>query len=81
MNSGANSSRRHFTGAVLLLVNSAEVTYPAAGNFGLTTPIDIVESVNVLKTPYLAQFGRFTAGLVSIETRRGGDGWHFDVIY
>ena len=64
-----------------LLGNSAEVTYPAAGNFGLTTPIDIVESVNVLKTPYLAQFGRFTAGLVSIETRRGGDRWHFDVIY
>ena len=62
-----------------LLVNSADVTDPATGNFGLTIPIDVVESVNVLKTPYLAQYGRFTAGVVSVETRRGGDKWHFEL--
>lgn len=61
------------------LVNSADVTDPATGQFGLTVPIDSVETINVFKTPYLAQYGRFTAGVVSVETRRGGDKWHFEI--
>ncbi|MGE0129235.1 MAG: carboxypeptidase regulatory-like domain-containing protein [Blastocatellales bacterium] len=61
------------------LVNSADVTDPATGQFGLTIPIDSVETINVFKTPYLAQYGRFTAGVVSVETRRGGDKWHFEI--
>src|SRR5207247_5560759 len=45
-----------------LIVNSADVTDPATGQFGLTVPIDSVETLNVYQTPYLAEFGRFTAG-------------------
>jgi hypothetical protein len=62
-----------------LIVNSADVTDPATGQFGLTVPIDSVESVNVYQTPFLAEFGRFTAGLVSVETRRGGDKWKWEI--
>jgi hypothetical protein len=62
-----------------LIVNSADVTDPATGQFGMTVPIDSVEVINVYKTPYLAQFGRFTAGVVSVETRRGGDKWSFEL--
>src|SRR6266852_4250453 len=29
--------------------------------------------------PYLAQYGRFTAGVVTAETRRGGDKWDFSL--
>jgi hypothetical protein len=62
-----------------LIVNSADVTDPATGQFGVTVPVDSVETINVFKTPYLAQYGRFTAGVVSVETRRGGDKWSFEV--
>ena len=62
-----------------LIVNSADVTDPATGQFGLTVPIDSVESVSVYQTPFLAEYGRFTAGLVSVETRRGGDKWKWEI--
>jgi Carboxypeptidase regulatory-like domain len=62
-----------------LIVNSADVTDPATGQFGLTVPIDSVDVVNVFQTPYLAEYGRFTAGLVSVETRRGGDKWKWEL--
>jgi hypothetical protein len=61
-----------------LSVNTADVTDPATGQFGMSVPVDIIEAVNVFKTPYLAQYGRFSAGLVSVETRRGGDKWKFE---
>jgi Carboxypeptidase regulatory-like domain/TonB-dependent Receptor Plug Domain len=61
------------------IVNSADVTDPATGQFGMTVPVDSVESISVFKTPYLAQFGRFTAGVVAVETRRGGDKWNYEL--
>ena len=62
-----------------LLVNSADVTDPATGQFGMTVPVDVVNTISVFKTPYLAQYGRFTARVVSVETRRGGDKWNFEL--
>lgn len=62
-----------------LIVNSVDATDPATGQFGPTIPIDSVETLNVFQTPFLAQYGRFTSGLVSVETKRGGDKWRFDV--
>ncbi len=62
-----------------LLVNAMDVTDPATGQFGMTIPVDSVEVVNVYKSPFFAQYGRFTGGVVSVETRRGGDKWNFQV--
>jgi hypothetical protein len=62
-----------------LIVNSADVTDPATGQFGLTVPIDSVQEMNVYQAPYLAEYGRFTAGLVSVETRRGGEQWKWEL--
>lgn len=62
-----------------LIVNSADVTDPATGQFGLTVPIDVVQSLNVYQTPFLAEYGQFTAGLVSVETKRGGDKWKWEL--
>jgi len=62
-----------------LIVNSADVTDPATGQFGLTVPIDSVETLNFYQTPFLAEYGRFSAGLVSVETRRGGDKWKWEL--
>jgi TonB-dependent receptor-like protein len=61
------------------VVNGMDVTEPATGRFGITVPVDSVESLNVLKTPFLGEYGRFTAGVVSVETRRGGEKWHFEL--
>src|SRR5262245_14820352 len=61
------------------IVNSADVTDPATGQFGMTVPVDSVQTINVFKTPYQAQYGRFTAGVVSVETKRGGDKWNFEL--
>ncbi|MBO0859406.1 MAG: TonB-dependent receptor [Chloracidobacterium sp.] len=61
------------------IVNSADVTDPATGQFGTTVPVDSVQTINVFQTPYLSQFGRFTAGVVSVETKRGGDKWDFEL--
>jgi hypothetical protein len=62
-----------------LLVDSVDVTDPATGAFGLTVPIDSVRTLSVSEMPYLAQYGKFTAGVVTAETRQGDDKWHFDL--
>ena len=61
------------------VVNQTDVTDPATGKFGQTVPVDAIESVTVLTTPFLAQYGRFTAGVIAVETRRGGEKWHYDL--
>jgi hypothetical protein len=62
-----------------LVVNSVDSVDPATGRFGLSVPIDVVDSLYVLTSPYLAQYGRFTAGVVTAETRPGGNEWHYDL--
>lgn len=62
-----------------LVVNSTDVTDPTTGRFGISVPIDSVETISVYKTPFLAEYGRFTSGVVAVETKRGGDKWHFEV--
>src|SRR5262245_1842751 len=71
--SGSGENRSAF------IVNSADVTDPATGQFGMTVPVDSVQTVSVFKAPYLAQYGRFSAGVVSVETKRGGDKWNFEL--
>jgi hypothetical protein len=62
-----------------MVVNSTDVTDPATGQFGLTVPIDSVETIDVYQTPFLAEYGRFTSGLISVETRRGGEKWKWEL--
>jgi hypothetical protein len=60
-----------------LVVNATNVTDPATGGFGTTVPVDSVERINVMKTPFLPQYGGFTAGVVAVDTKRGGDQWQY----
>ena len=62
-----------------MMVNSADVTDPATGAFGLTVPIDSVENINFYQSSVLAEFGRYSTGFVSVETRRGGDEWKWEL--
>ena len=61
------------------VVNQADVTDPATGKFGPTLPVEVVEAINVVKAPFVAEYGRFTTGIVSVETRRGADKWHAEL--
>jgi hypothetical protein len=62
-----------------LLINSVNVNDPATGDFGLSVPVDSVDILKVMQSPYLAQYGNFTAGVVSAETRRGSDKWSYSL--
>jgi hypothetical protein len=48
---------------------------PSTGNFGVELPSDAVETVDVVPNPYAAEDGRFSAGLVRVETRAGSGTW------
>jgi len=61
-----------------LLVNGLNAADPASGNFRLNLPVDSVEAVQVFQHPYTAEYGQFTGGVTRIETRRGGDHWHWE---
>src|SRR2546425_1601794 len=41
----------------------------------VSLPDDAIDSVAVLPNPYAVEFGRFSSGLVVIQTRRAGDRW------
>ncbi len=62
-----------------LLIDSAETVDPVTGSFSIDVPIDAVESVEVFKTPYQAQFGRFSGGLTVVQTKAPSDRWHFEL--
>ena len=57
------------------LVNSANVTDPVTGSFAINLPVDAIEDVQVLSSPYSAEYGRFTGAVTAVSTRPSGDRW------
>lgn len=58
-----------------LTVNSTNVTDPVTGEYAINLPVDAIQSVQVLTNPYAPEYGKFSGGVTSIETRRGTDSW------
>src|SRR5262245_50718534 len=58
-------------------MNAANVTDPSTGNLGFDLPNDAVESVDVQTNPYAAEYGRFSSGVTTVNTARGGPTWSF----
>src|SRR5919198_131430 len=48
---------------------------PTTGLTQVSLPDDAIDSVAVLPNPYAVEYGRFSSGLVVIQTRRAGDQW------
>jgi hypothetical protein len=48
---------------------------PATGLAQFALPADAIDSVAVLPNPYAVEYGRFSSGLVVIQTRRASDQW------
>jgi hypothetical protein len=63
----------------LLLVDGADLVDPVTGAFSVEVPIDAIEQLQVYKAPYLAQYGRFSGGLTTIDTKPPLDQWHWEV--
>lgn len=56
-------------------MGASTLTDPVLGLVHLTLPEDAIDSVAVLPNPYAVEYGRFSSGLVVIQTRRAGDQW------
>jgi hypothetical protein len=63
----------------MLLVDSMGMVDPVTGSYSIDMPIDAVESVEVYKTPYRADFGHFSGGLTSVTTKPPSNQWHFEL--
>lgn len=63
----------------MLLVDGAETVDPVTGAFSIEVPIDAVGSVDVFKTAYQAEYGRFAGGLTSVQTKAASDQFHFEL--
>jgi carboxypeptidase family protein/TonB-dependent receptor-like protein len=71
-----NGALEPHTGLVINGMNAAD---PATGSFRVDLPVDSVEAVQVFLTPYTGQYGQFTGAITSVETKAGGDQWHFEL--
>lgn len=63
----------------LLLINGVDGTDPSTGAPTKNIPLESISSVKVYTNPYLPEYGRFTGGLVKVETKRGGDKFKADL--
>ncbi len=63
----------------LLLVDSTEMVDPVTGSFSVQVPIDAIQSLQVYKSPYLAEYGGFSGGLTVIDTKPPSDQWHYEL--
>ncbi len=62
-----------------LQLGPATLVDPATNLSRVTLPADGIDSVSVMSNPYEVEFGRFSSGLVMIQTRRAGDDWKVHV--
>lgn len=63
----------------MLVVDSLEMVDPVTGSYSIDMPSDAIESVEVYKTPYRADFGHFAGGLTSVTTKPPSNQWDFEV--
>ena len=64
----------------MLLVDSAQMVDPVTGNFSVGVPLASVQTLNVSETPYNAQYGGFSGGLSTIETKAPPSQWQYSLM-
>jgi hypothetical protein len=62
-------------GQSMLTVDTTEMVDPITGSYSIDLPLDAIESVDVLKTPYSAEYGHFSGGLTSVVTKPPSNKW------
>jgi hypothetical protein len=61
----------------MLVVDSAENVDPVSGSFSIPIPVDIIESMVVYNLPESSEYGGFTGGLTTIETKPPAGAWDY----
>jgi hypothetical protein len=64
----------------MLLVDSAQMIDPVTGAFSAGVPLAAVETLSVFETPYNAQYGGFSGGLTTIETKAPPSQWQYSLM-
>jgi hypothetical protein len=64
----------------MLLVDSAQMVDPVTGSFAIGIPLAAIQTLNVYETPYNAQYGGFSGGLTTIDTKAPPDRWAYSLM-
>ena len=78
-----NAGRLTFKGQAesqgMLIVDSAENVDPVSGSFSIPIPVDVIDSLVVYNLPESSEYGGFTGGLTTIETKVPSGAWEVKV--
>jgi outer membrane receptor for ferrienterochelin and colicin len=64
----------------MLLVDSVQTVDPVTGSFSIPVPVDVIETMDVYKTPYSSEYGGFSGGLTAIQTKPPSGRWDVGVM-
>ncbi len=65
------------TRQILDQLDGFNITNPASGNFDARVPVDALRSVTVYNSRYPAQYGKYSGGVLAIESGMGDDRYRF----
>ena len=77
---GAMSIKGEAANQGMLLVDSAQMVDPVTGTFSVSVPLASVQTLNVFETPLSAEYGGFSGGLVTVETKSPPDQWKYAML-
>jgi carboxypeptidase family protein len=61
----------------MLIVDSAQTVDPVTGSFAINIPIDAIQTLSVYKAPYDSEYGGFSGGLTSLDTKPPQARWNY----
>ncbi len=64
----------------MLLVDSVQTVDPVTGSFSIPVPVDVIDTMDVYKTPYSSEYGGFSGGLTAIQTKPPSGRWDVGVM-
>jgi hypothetical protein len=64
----------------MLLVDSGQTVDPVTGSFSIPIPLDSIQTMTVDKAPYSAEYGGFSGGLTTIETKPPSSSWNYGLM-
>lgn len=63
----------------MLLLDSAQAVDPVTGTYSIDVPIDAIQSLDVFKAPFGAQYGGFVGGMTDIGLKPPPNQWHLSM--
>jgi hypothetical protein len=64
----------------MLVVDSAENVDPISGSFSIPIPVDAIQSMTVHSLPESSEYGGFSGGLTTIETKAPAAAWDYKLL-